>query len=96
MQHERLSEWGIGLRTLSVAGSFAATIVPPHGIAFCKLPENDWISMSLSTNLDDNSPDTLVIDDYALNHLWIGGRGKITVLDMDTQHVIGECKSQPG
>jgi hypothetical protein len=31
------------------------------------------------------------------SHLWIGSRGKITVLDMNTQKIIGECNmARPG
>jgi hypothetical protein len=36
---------------LSINGDFAATIIPSHGVAFCKLPGNQWTQLNPSTNL---------------------------------------------
>jgi TolB-like protein len=89
---EPLSRWGLGLRTVSVIGGHIAIIMPSHGFSFCKVSENKWSNFNLSTNLDENTAFTLAIDDYEKSHLWIGSHGKITIFDMDSQKIVGECK----
>jgi len=86
----------VGLRTLSiVSGGFAVTTVASGGIAFCKLSDDKWTHLDLSTNLEANITTTLAFDEYHPNNLWIGSRGKISILDMNTKTIIGEC-SVPG
>jgi hypothetical protein len=89
---------GAGLRTLSVMPSgFAATTLASGGIAFCKLPDNQWTHLNLSANPGENATTTLAFDDHRPNNLWIGGRGKITILDVQAQKIISECKlARPG
>jgi hypothetical protein len=78
------------LRTLSVFSNFVATIIPSGGIALCDLSNNQWMRLNLSTNLNENYATTLAIDSFEPNHLWVGGYGKIRVLDMNTRKIIGE------
>jgi TolB-like protein len=86
-----------GLWTLSVFGGFAVTIIPSGGVAFCKLSGDQWTHLNLSTNLNENYTTTLAQDSFEPNHLWIGSRGKITIIDMNTRKIIGECKMvRPG
>ena len=92
-----LSQWGLGLRTLSTYGDFIATIIPSRCVAISKLSGNQWTYVNISTNLNENSAYTLAIDSYEKSHLWIGSPGKITILDMNTSKIIGECKMvRPG
>jgi ligand-binding sensor domain-containing protein len=95
--HDMPIQAGAGLKTLSVFGDFAATAIASGGIAFYKLSENQWTHLNLSTNTDENSAYSLDVDASEKGLLWIGNHGKITVLDMNTSTIIGECKmARPG
>jgi len=81
-----------GVRTLSVMGDHAALVHPDGGVTFCKLSENRWSHLNLSDDFDQNLLRTVALDEFEPNHLWVGGQGKITLIDLNTETVIGECK----
>jgi len=86
-----------GFRTLSTSSNFVATIISTGGVGICKLPEDQWTHLNLSTNQAENHVTTLAMDSDKPNYLWLGSRGKITILDMNTQEIVCQCRiPRPG
>jgi hypothetical protein len=87
-----------GFRTLAAYGDYVATILSSGGVGIYKVSADRWTHLNLSTNQADNFVNTLVIDTFKPNYLWLGGHGRITILDMDTQQIVGEygIAFQPG
>jgi hypothetical protein len=79
------------VKTLSTWGNFVATIMSSGGVGIYNVPEDRWTHLNLSTNRAENDITTLAIDNYKPNYLWLGGHGKITILNMDTQEIVCEC-----
>ena len=86
-----------GLYTLAVYGGFVVSTMSCGGVAVGKLSDGTWTHLNLSTNLNENTAATIAMDFDEPSHLWIGNRGKITILDLNTDKIIGECKMvRPG
>jgi ligand-binding sensor domain-containing protein len=81
-----------GLRTLSPFKNYVATIMSSGGVAIYKVSVDRWTHLNLSTNRIENDITTLAIDLDKPNYLWLGGHGKITILDMDTQKIVCEYR----
>jgi TolB-like protein len=79
-----------GLETLSVGGDFAATILTRGGVGICKISEKRWFHLNLSTNIFENNVDAVAIDPENPKYLWIGGYGRISIVDMSTQKIVGQ------
>jgi hypothetical protein len=80
-----------GFKTLATWGNFVATIMSSGGVGIYNVPEDRWTHLNLSTNRTDNDITTLGMDSDKPNYLWLGGHGKITALDMNTQKIVCEC-----
>jgi hypothetical protein len=86
---------GSGSKTLSLSKNFAAIVVPMHGVDICRLADNQWTHLDLSSDPGQNTATTVIVDHYNPNHLWIGSVGQITIVDMPTGKILGECKEMP-
>lgn len=87
-----------GLRTLTAFTNHVATILASGGVGIYNVPEDKWAHVNLSTNRMENEVTTLAIQWEKPNYLWLGGHGKITLLDMNTQEIVTEFRPgfQPG
>ena len=93
-------EWNLALpdapgdiQNVSLNSSFMAAMVPFRCVAISKQPGNQWAYVNLSTDYDQNLASSLALDKTEPNLLWIGhNHGKVTILDMATSKIIGECK----
>ena len=81
-----------GFRTLATWGNFVATIMSSGGVGIYNVPEDRWTHLNLSTNRTENDITTLAMDSDKPNYLWLGGHGKITALDMNTQKIVCEYR----
>ena len=82
--------WGI--RTLASVGNYVAIACAAGGVAVYDVREDRWTHLNLSTNQIENDVTTLAMDLYKPGYLWLGGHGKITILNMKTQQIIGEYR----
>jgi len=80
----------IGLRTVAVDGGCAATILSPGGVGISKISQGGWTHLNLSSNVLENRIRTIAPD---RKYLWAGGAGRITILDMTTQKIIGQVST---
>ncbi len=80
-----------GWKTLAAFKNCVATIISSGGVAIYNVSDDRWTHLNLSTNRNENDITTLTIDADKPNYLWLGGHGKITILDMATQKIVCEC-----
>jgi len=79
-----------GFRTLATDGDYIATIMASGGIGIYKVSADRWTHLNLSTNRTENDVTTVAIELAKPNYLWLGGHGKITIMDMETQKIVCE------
>jgi TolB-like protein len=81
-----------GLRTLTADRDYVVNILSPGGIGICKISEDRWSHLNLSTNFLENRIGTVAIDDSNPKYVWLGGIGKISIIDMSAQKIVGQYK----
>jgi len=81
-----------GIRTLATVGNYVATACAAGGVAIYEVAGDQWTHLDLSTNPIDNEVTTLAMDYYKPGYLWLGGHGKITILNMKTRQIVGEYR----
>jgi hypothetical protein len=83
---------GVSDNSMPTNSRFLAAQVPTRCVAICKLPGTQWTCVNISTDLTEDSAMSISTDQSNPNWLWIGGfHGKVTLLDMATSKIIGEC-----
>jgi TolB-like protein len=82
-----------GLQTLTAAGDYVANILYP-GIGIHKISESRWTHLNLATNFVENIATAVAIDGTDPNYLWVGSPGKISIIDLRTQQMVGQYKIQ--
>jgi len=83
---------GLSDKAIDINSSFLVAQVPMRCVAICQPPGTRWTCVNLSTNDDENETSSIALDQIHPELLWIGGRGKITVLDLAASKIIAECK----
>ncbi|HTB83792.1 MAG TPA: CsgG/HfaB family protein [Candidatus Sulfotelmatobacter sp.] len=78
----------VGSQSLAVNKDFVVVSIASGGMAIRRLSQAGWTHVNFSTNDIENCVISATLDDA--DHLWMGGWGKITIMDLNTDQILLE------
>jgi hypothetical protein len=88
-------KWNLALAAapncLTVASNYVAVGMSTGGVMVCSLPDGKWRKIDLFPNIVENGVFALRKDDVNPRLIWVGGDGKIFLLDRISARIVATC-----
>jgi len=87
---------GVFAQSLSANANFVAALVPMRCVAICKPPANQWTTVNVSKDINENEAFSICADRFDSQLLWIGCDKKIVLFNVATMKMVGVCNLPEG